>query len=200
MFTQEEFNSLTSKYGKYGSWAIWDEKNERDTNIILDNYSLLNSKYVGVGLNISKSHEDNWGNFRGGKHDRKLKYAFNVSSLRGFYLTDLFKGLKEPKSNLIYKSVLSNKINLDYHINFFIDEMNDIKVNNETTFIIFGVVKSNLARIFCTYFKNLYKKNNIINCYHYSYYQISDKEWVTDVWNKLDQNLNYEIELKKYKL
>lgn len=54
MYSKAEFDTLTKHLGCFSSWAIWDENDESSTDVILDNIAKLNSKFVGVGLNISK--------------------------------------------------------------------------------------------------------------------------------------------------
>ena len=107
-FTQIEFERLTEKHGAYGGWAIWNyTRNRREENSVKpidENLIHLNNKYIIIGLNIS-SPVETWTNFRGGKHDRKLKYAFNNTKVRGSYMTDLFKGIVNSKSTELYEYI-----------------------------------------------------------------------------------------------
>jgi len=86
-YSMTEYLYLKEKYGNVASWALWNDDNEKDTSIIEENIGLLHSRFVGIGLNISKP-VSTWSNFRGGKHDRKLRKTFNNGRLKGFYLTD----------------------------------------------------------------------------------------------------------------
>ena len=111
MYSTSEYTYLKEKYGGYASWAIWDYQNQRDTFVIDKNVAQLSSWYVFAALNISKELRDEpWANFRFGKHDRKLKYACNDTALRGAYLTDLFKGIPEPKAFRISSILTLEKI------------------------------------------------------------------------------------------
>ena len=93
MYTTNEYEKLSMEYGPCSSWAIWDENDQNDTSVIDESVAQLNTRYVFVGLNISKDlKKPSWSNFHGGQHDRKLMYACNNDTkLRGSYLTDIFK-------------------------------------------------------------------------------------------------------------
>lgn len=197
MYSKLEFDRLTEKYGKFASWALWDKTDESNTKIIKQNIDLLNSKYVGIGLNISQPVSV-WSNFRGGKHDRKLKYAFNDFKYRGFYLTDIFKGIVESKSKVILKQINNNQISINEHLEYFIEEMKAIKINKSTIFIVFGVENSIVSKVFKRYFVPHFIKNDIINYYHYSYYSITDREWVNGI-RKLCIKGDIDQIIKSYK-
>lgn len=197
MYTLDEYNNLRSKYGFYSSWAIWDYQKESNTSIIDKHYALLNNNYILVGLNISATLSDNpWVNFHGGKHDRKLKYACNDTKLRGSYITDLFKDLPEPKSNRL-KNQLNEEI-IKKNVKFFNQEINDLKLNEKSLFIILGTPSSQLAKIFNQYFRQGYN-NQVIYHFHYSFYGISDKMWVSGLWEKLNIHADYSNIVNKYK-
>jgi hypothetical protein len=181
MYSLKEFDFLENKYGPYSSWAIWNEKDQKDTSVIRDNIKKLNTKYVFLALNISKPLEKSWSNFHGGKHDRKLIKACLNSDLKGAYITDIFKGIVDPDSSKLKglpEEIIKN------NVNFFNQEMSDINITDETIFIVLGVEGSIISNYFEKYFRIKYK-NRFINYYHYSYYGISDKEWVDGLINKL---------------
>lgn len=197
MYSIEEYKKLTSKYGSYASWAIWDYENENDTSVINQNFNQLHSRYVFLGLNIaSPLTEKSWINFHGGKHDRKIKYACNDTKLRGSYLTDIFKGIVASRSTK-FESILTDEI-ISKNVNLFNKEMRGIKINEVTQFIVFGPPNSLLAKCFNKYFKQKYK-NHVIYYYHYAYFTLTDKEWVNGLWKKLNINQNYDLTIKKYK-
>lgn len=173
---------LCLKYGDFSSWAIWDDNNVRDTSIIETNFRQLHSKYVLLGLNISGRLSSKWSNFHFVRHDRKLRFACNNTELRGSYMTDIFKGIVEPKSSFI-REKLSDEI-IKENVELFNQEMKDVKINDNTKFIIFGTPSSTLAKYFDKYFKQDYK-NEIIHYYHYSYYRLTDKAWVTGFLEKV---------------
>lgn len=184
MYNAGEYNYLVSKYGSYASWAIWNKEKPVDTEVISQNIDQLHSKYVLLGLNISRPLIDqHWSNFHDNSHARKLRYACNDTKLRGSYMTDMFKGIVQP-SSANFRSLLTDKIIQD-NVQFFNKEMKDIKITDDTQFIIFGTSTSLLAQCFNGYFKQGYK-NNVIYYYHYSYFTLTDKQWVVGLWRKLD--------------
>lgn len=175
MYSKDKYKELLMKYGDYASWAIWDDNNVRDTSIIEKNIMELHSKYVLLGLNASGNLMSKWSNFHFVRHDRKLRFACNNTELRGSYMTDIFKGVVEPKSSFISEK-LSDEI-IQENVELFNQEMKDVNVNDKTIIIVFGTPSSIIAKYFDKYFKQDYK-NRVIYCYHYSYYRLTDKAWV----------------------
>lgn len=192
MYSIDEYKILTSKYGSYSSWAIWNYKNSTDTAIIDHNFEQLHSRFVLLGLNFSRPliKAIKWSNFHDNSHARKLRYACNDTKLRGSYMTDIFKGIVKSRSTNFEKILTYKKIKED--VNFFNEEMMDIKINSDSQFIIFGTPKSTIARLFNKYFKQNYR-NHIIYYYHYSYFTLTDKEWVNGFWKKLNINQNFDL-------
>lgn len=197
MYSTNEYKNLTSKYGSYSSWAIWDQRDEKDTSVISKNNEKLHSNFIFLALNVSGLGVKDWSNFHGGSiHDRKLKYACNDNKLRGSYITDIFKDIVEPIS-LKVKNILNAKI-IEKNITFFNQEMKDIKINNDSIFIILGTQKSLISQYFNKYFKQGYK-NQVIYHYHHSYYGLKDKEWVQSLWEKLNISQDFYSTVQKYK-
>lgn len=171
---------LKAKYGQYSSWAIWDPNNESDVTVIDKNMATLHSRFVFLGLNISRPlHTSPWINFHGGKHDRKLKYACSNNALHGAYITDIFKGIPEVHANELIRGLTS--VVIEKNVKLFHEEMKDVGLTNESSFIILG---NDAARCFDKYFKVGFS-NNVIHHYHHSYYGIRDKEWVERLWQKM---------------
>jgi len=201
MYTQKEFEILTNKYGKYASWAIWDyykaRNKEKSVEPIYNNLKILNSRYVLVGLNISSPVEI-WTNFRGGKHDRKLKYAFNDSILKGSYMTDLFKTDINVNSFNYYESIKENHKLIERNVSLFVNEMADLKISSDTTFIIFGTEKSLITKLYKTYFQKHFTNIKVIYHRHYSSRGF-DKDWVESIWNELNIQANFKEIKEKYK-
>jgi len=188
-YTEEEYQEIKEKYGKYASWAIWNENDMGDLEVIEDNIDQLHSKYVFLALNMSKSVKtwSNWENFHGGSpHDRKLMYALNRTKLRGSYLTDLFKGIPQKDSNKFEENLTESDIK--QNVKFFKEEMKDIKLKPHSTFVILG--KTNTYNLFKEHFKPHFE-NKAVPYYHYSYYGLSDEEWVKELWKKLGIDEEY---------
>lgn len=177
-YTFGEYENLKQKYGNVASWVLWNNDDETDPSIIEENINLLNSRYVG--LNISKP-VTTWSNFRGGKHGRKIKRAFINTAIKGFYLTDFFKNIVEKDSSLIEQAIKKNEIDIEVHVEFFIEEMKNVKVNDETVFLTFGNLTYNL---FDTYLKKYYPNNKVILLKHYSA-RGTDEEWVQSTLEKI---------------
>jgi hypothetical protein len=191
-----------SKYDQYASWAIWDDNNEKNPAIILENTSSLHAKYVFVGLNISKELDrKSWSNFRGGAHDRKLKYACNDTKLRGAYITDLFKFDGKDKSMIEPNSgkFKPTPIQIEKNIKKFTQEMLDIGISkNESVLIILGKkAQWYFEHEFNKHITGLYKK--AVPFTHYAYFGWTDKKWVTQLWKELGIEGNFEQTHEKYK-
>jgi len=198
MYTIDEYKKLVSQYGPFSSWAIWNSEDQSDSSIIDQYYEQLHSKFILLGLNISQPlAKGNWSNFHDGPSNvRKLKYACTDNELRGSYITDIFKGIVEQKSNK-FKNLLTDEI-INENVDLFNQEMKDVRINDDSRFIVFGPPTSDLARYFNRYFTQKYR-NEIIYHYHYAYYSITDKEWVETIWKKLGIYQNFDLTVRKYK-
>ena len=198
MYSSEKFKELSEKYGQIASWAIWNYSNPKDSRIIEKYIDQLNSRYVLIALNVSRDINKwpVWSNFHDNTHARKLKYACNDTELRGSYMTDLFKNVVKPRSTNIEKVLNKKKIN--ENVDFFRQEMEDIGIDQNSQFIIFGVRGSTISRLYDQHFRK-YFKNKVINSYHYSYFTKTDKEWVEKFWEETKINHDYDLILSKYK-
>lgn len=185
MYSSDEYKKLTLKYGSVSSWAIWNYDNAYDTSIIDQQYDKLHSKFVLLGLNVSRILDSgHWSNFHDNTHARKLKYACNDTKLRGSYITDIFKGIDEPSSAKLEES-LTGKI-ISKNVYTFKQEMRDIKLRDDSQFIIFGNLT---GKYFDKYFASDYK-NKIICVRHYSS-RGTDQEWINGFWEKLNIKQNW---------
>jgi hypothetical protein len=187
MYTQEKYTLLKGKYGAYASWAIWNESDKNDVSVIEENLRALHANYVFLGLNISKPLlVASWSNFHGGKNDRKLMYACNNTKLRGSYLTDIFKGIPEPKSAKLNQYIKVNPSEVIKNVKFFKQEMTDIEISTNTVFVVLG---KGVLPFFMDYFYSDY--NNKVICYpHYASHG-TDKDWVEGLWNELGIKMNF---------
>lgn len=192
MYSTDEYKKFKFKYGSYASWAIWDD-NLSDPSIIDKNISHLHSKFVLLGLNISGPLDNKpWLNFhKGPSNVRKLKYACLDNILWGSYITDLFKDIPQKDSSEL-KKILTKDL-IEENVNRFNEEMRAIKISENSTFIIFGNAAS-------YYFNKYFRKglkNSVIYHYHYSHYGVSDRGWVSSLWNKLKIHQDYDLTIKK---
>jgi hypothetical protein len=184
MYDEKKYNDLISKYGHYSSWAIWNNEEPGDTGIIDKNIDQLHSRYVLLGLNMSHPLTCKpWLNFHDNTHARKIRYACNDTKLRGSYITDIFKGITNPSSGDFLKNVSEDVIK--DNVDFFNQEMKDIGINSDSQFIVFGTQTSFIAQCFNKYFRQNFN-NNVVFYYHYSYYVLTDKEWVEGLWKIME--------------
>jgi hypothetical protein len=174
--TQSIFSNLAKKYGGHASWAVWNPDHLRDTQVISENLYYLKTSVIMVGLNISSSLQQHWSNFHAGRHDRKLMYAFNDSPYRGAYMTDIIKGEIEAKSERLKERIQRGQIDLQKHISAFRSEMDDLGVNKQSLFILFG---GEVNRLFADWLAGTYP--DYVACPHYSR-RGTDAEWVEDSW------------------
>lgn len=193
MIDRVKFDEIKTKFGAFVSWALWNNEDESDINIIEHNLPLLNVNWILIGLNISKPVRV-WGNFRGGKHDRKLKIAFNNSFVRGSYMTDLIKKV-EKSSTEIEKELRCGELDISKHVKFFTEELELLCVNDKTKFIVFGNVARN---IYDEYYERNFPENKVYYLNHYSSRNTTDKKWVEKVWERLNIKLNFDDEKAKY--
>lgn len=193
MYSKNEYKNLTAKYGSYASWAIWDYKDASNTKIIDENVDQLHSHFVLLGLNISRTLDmSSWSNFHDNSYARRLKYACNDNRLRGSYITDIFKDIAEPNAANLKQILTEKKVNQD--LTFFNQEMQDIKANSTTQFIVFG---SLAAHFFKKYFQQNDRTQQIF-CQHYSYRISTDKDWVEGFWKKLNISQDFDETIRKY--
>lgn len=188
MISKDKYLNIKNKYGKFASWAIWNSENESNTEIIEQNINKLHCNWVIIGLNISKP-VGVWGNFRGGKHDRKIKLAFTNTEISGAYMTDLIKKI-EKSSKEIEKEIKTKKFDITKHVKSFVEELKFVGINNNTKFIIFG----NTARfIYDEFYEKYFPENKVYYLKHYSS-RGTDKDWVEYIWKRLNINSKYENE------
>lgn len=180
--SQVIFGSLANKYGGHASWAVWNSDALRDTELISKNLHCLKTSVIMVGLNISASLPRHWSNFHGGRHDRKLMYAFNDSPYRGAYMTDIIKGEIEAKSEKLKRRIKRGEVDLQNHVSTFRSEMDDLGVNQQTLFILFG---GEVKRLFTEWLAGIYP--NHVSCPHYSR-RGTDAEWVEESWAILEKH------------
>ena len=198
---ETQYLSICRKYGDYSSWAIWNHKDEPDPKIIESHIEELNANHVFIAYNASRkdgyTRDGPWANFRGWKHDRKLKFACNDTALRGSYLTDLFKGIKEVNSKNVLNYLTPEVVN--DNVSFFLEEISDIGTTKKTVYVILGVRNSEVGKQFRKHFLGHMGDVKVRYYTHYSNYSLTDEKWVTGLWKELGVKANYETIRQKYK-
>jgi hypothetical protein len=109
-------------------------------------------------------------------------YAFNESPYRGAYMTDIIKGEIEAKSNRLKERIQLGQVDVEKHISAFRFEMDELGVNKDALFILFG---GDVKRLFAKWLACTYP--NYAACSHYSR-RGTDAEWVEDSWAILEEH------------
>lgn len=190
--TSEEVEHLLSIRRKYGwccSYAIWANSNGAGPKCGISDLSVLairkdnpfldqrNSRYVLVGLNISRTDSDNPGavetqdhepafmNFHSGyarSRDFQLRRALEGTPVWGSWMTDIIKGYPKLKASEVMRDIRLKKLDVAPHIANFENELIDIGVKNP----ILIALGKDVHEILC---KNLdSKKHQIFRMTHYS--------------------------------
>ena len=125
MFMNEYLLQLKNEFGKYGSWALWDEDGGIE-NIIKDNefISLIKPNIIFMGLNDSRDLRENidWANFHFHKtrnnlswrreHSRKLANVLSepeFAYFSGSYMTDVIKTKYDSSSGDLIKAIKNDE-------------------------------------------------------------------------------------------
>lgn len=131
MLDKKTYELMKKKYGRVGSWAVWDDqldtpKSNMGNMAWADDEAklcrILNPKFVFVGLNKSKrpnknSKDENsntkipWKNFHSGYSNGnsfKLRYALKGSPFWGAYMTDIIKIIRDKDSNKFVPAINTN--------------------------------------------------------------------------------------------
>ncbi|MCR5606632.1 MAG: hypothetical protein K6F69_07440 [Treponema sp.] len=128
--TNELFDTIKEKYGKYSSWTLWDENNRAGMNWLADKDLLekLSTNYVFVGLNCSspanKKIPPIFGNFHSKDVNiKKLCEALENTKFKGCYITDIIKCLNESKSEILSEYLKKNPDYEKKQIQIFMEEI-----------------------------------------------------------------------------
>jgi len=168
---EPKLQALADKYGFTSSWAIWNPDDFSDLSVIESNHLKLFKNIVMVGLNVSADIKEPWQNFHVGPNDRKLMKAFNDTSYRGAYMTDLIKDHTEAKSDKLLDDLTEDKLSENFKR--FYKEMETLGADKNTLFLLFG---NQVKELFLL--EPVFHFNNIVCCMHYAYYGITKEEWI----------------------
>ncbi|MDR1863263.1 MAG: hypothetical protein LBQ67_05005, partial [Treponema sp.] len=99
--TEKHFEEIRTRYGKWASWAVWDEQDITDTACIEEHIGSLRPGVIFIGLNASRDiSQKDWLNFHTNhKADRNLRSLLNAAPWKGSYITDIFKGKNRITGN-----------------------------------------------------------------------------------------------------
>jgi hypothetical protein len=179
----EYFLQLKNEFGKYGSWALWDEDGGIE-NIIKDKelISLIKPNIIFMGLNASRDLRDNidWANFHFHKniknqswrreHCRKLANVLSEAEFAcfsGSYMTDVIKTKYDSNSGDLSKAIKEDESIITENAKLLIQE---IKLLSKISGLDKIIVICNGNKCF-DITSQLYK-GRIFKIWHYSAYQL----------------------------
>jgi hypothetical protein len=183
MFMNEYLLQLKNEFGKYGSWALWDEDGGIE-NIIKDKelISLIKPNIIFMGLNASRDLRENidWANFHFHKTINNLSWRREHSSklanvlsepefacFSGSYMTDVIKTKYDSSSGDLSQAIKKDESIIAENEKLLKQEMELLsKISGSDKFIII----CNGNKTF-DILSELYK-GIIYKIWHYSAYQL----------------------------
>ena len=183
MISQNQYELIREKHGKYASWAVWVKgsgkpKSDMGDMAIFDDklvLSLLRANVLMVGLNLSRfTISEPFRNFHDpspSAQDYKIRFAFKDTEYYGAYMTDIIKGVVEVDSKNIPKHLKENPGVLAESLEIFREELQDLGAISPLILafgrIAFDLVKENLPSA---------EYGKLIRLTHYSH-QISKEKY-----------------------
>jgi len=179
----EYFLQLRNEFGKYGSWALWDEDGGIE-NIIKEKkfISLIKPNIILMGLNASRDlREDvDWVNFHFLKtkkksswrreHCRKLADVLSepeFSDFSGSYMTDVIKTNYDSSSGKLMKAIKKDQSIIATNEELLKREMKLLsRISGSDKFIIICNGKQTFDIL------NQVSKHEVYKIWHYSAYQL----------------------------
>jgi len=191
MLSQNQYELIREKHGKYASWAVWAEASDKpksnmgDMTIFGDNkvLPLLKPNVLMVGLNLSRfTISEPFRNFHDPSpngQDYKIRFAFRDTEYCGAYMTDIIKGVVEVDSKNIPKHLKENPYVLAESLEIFKQELRDLGAVSPLILafgrIAYYIIKENLS---------LVEYGKLIRLTHYSH-QISKEKYRETVLNEI---------------
>lgn len=147
MINKETFELMRARYGRVGSWAVWDDADSTPKSntsgmkwLSLPNiFDILDSGFVFVGLNWSSTHGDqtrggalDWTNFHSSysrQQDFKLRYALMGTRYWGSYITDFIKLYSEVDSSKVMTYLRQNSAVIEENAISFEEEIGHFQPN-----------------------------------------------------------------------
>jgi hypothetical protein len=118
---------------KCASWALWNQSNGDDTEIIEKSISKLNPNIIFLGLNfagdkliINRPDWTPWKNFHfaGSRADMRAKKILTGTQYEGAYMTDIVKYVPTRTAAELLKKIDNGEVRMEEHIKIFIEEIN----------------------------------------------------------------------------
>jgi hypothetical protein len=193
-------NLKTTKYddkvelSKLASWAIWDDKNIENTEIIDKNIDKLNGQIVFVALNFSTEKQSwkDWQNFHCDSFaDKRLRDLLSDTKYKGAYMTDLIKNYHESDTDEAIRKFKKDKEKINNDIDFLFKEIDLLETKNIEMYL-FGKDVTWLFENYVMEHKSFDKfKQKITKCqriHHFSS-QVTDFEAVASLQLGLDDKI-----------
>jgi len=195
MLSQNQYELIREKHGKYASWAVWVKGSDKpksnmgdmaifDDKLVL---SLLRANVLMVGLNLSRfTISEPFRNFHDPSptaQDYKIRFAFRDTEYYGAYMTDIIKGVVEVDSKNIPKHLKENPGVLVNSLKIFRQELQDLGAVSPLILafgrIAYDIIKENLSSA---------EYGKLIRLTHYSH-QISKEKYREAVLKEIQQAL-----------
>jgi len=195
MLSQNQYELIREKHGKYASWAVWVKGSDKpksnmgdmaifDDKLVL---SLLRANVLMVGLNLSRfTISEPFRNFHDPSptaQDYKIRFAFRDTEYYGAYMTDIIKGVVEVDSKNIPKHLKENPGVLVDSLKIFRQELRDLGAVSPLILafgrIAYDIIKENLSSA---------EYGKLIRLTHYSH-QISKEKYREAVLKEIQQAL-----------
>lgn len=174
---------LKKKFGKYGSWALWNEDGSITSLISKNDFEfLLKPNIIFVGLNASMKLPEDWINYhseccRFGKikswkqsHIRKLAEVLQEKEfeiLKGAYMTDVIKNHYDSDSGIVANKIIRDKNLVSENIKLFENELKMLsEISGSDKFHIICIGNKSFDIL------NQTLKHKIDKIWHYSAYQL----------------------------
>jgi len=181
MLDRKLYADIQKRYGRAGSWALWEAAgNGVKSNIgsvshldITLNPSIhekVNTRVIMVALNFSRSVEIekpflNFHDSDSRSQDFKLRYAFEGTVFSGAYMTDLIKDFPMLKSSDVEKYLKNNPSVIEAQLKEFHQELDFIGAQNPIILAFGSMVYKILSKHLDP---NRYDK--MFKLIHYSHY------------------------------
>jgi hypothetical protein len=195
MLSQNQYELIREKHGKYASWAVWAEASDKpksnmgDMTIFGDNkvLTILKPNVLMVGLNLSRfTISEPFRNFHDPSpsgQDYKIRFAFEDTDYYGAYMTDIIKGVVEVDSKNIPKHLKENPSVLTDSLKMFRQELQDLGTVSPLILafgrIAYDLIKKNLSSA---------EYGKLIRLTHYSH-QISQKKYRETVLSEIAKGI-----------
>jgi hypothetical protein len=187
MFMNEYLLQLKKEFGKYGSWALWDEDGGIE-NIIKDKkfISLIKPNIIFMGLNASRDlrGDIDWVNFHFLKtrknsswrreHCRKLANVLSeleFSCFSGSYMTDIIKTKYDSNCANLMDAIKKDERIIAINEELLKEEMKLLsRISGSDKFII--ICNGKKTYDILKTFDNQIFKHEVYKIWHYSAYQL----------------------------